>query len=75
MPKKNFIPLLLLLAVLFVIYGDTWTFLPQPVRNVSVGGRNFVAGLWPSWLKPKDLNQQREEELERLKNSPSPDRS
>lgn len=74
MPKKNFIPLLLLLAVLFILYGDSLTFLPQPVRNASLAGRNFVAGLWPSWLRPRDFNEQREKDIDRLQQSPSPER-
>jgi hypothetical protein len=74
MPKKNFIPLLLLLAVLFIIYGDSLTFLPQPVRNVSVASRKFIVGLWPSWLKPRDFNEQRERDIDQLQKSPRPDR-
>jgi hypothetical protein len=74
MPKKNFIPLLLLLAVLFIIYGDSLTFLPPPVRNVSVASRKFIAGLWPSWLRPRDFNEQRERDIDRLQQRPSPDR-
>jgi hypothetical protein len=71
MPKKNFIPLFLLLAVLFILYGDSLTFLPQPVRNASLASRNFAAGLWPKWLRPKDVNEQRERDIEKLQKSPS----
>ncbi|MCU0546665.1 MAG: hypothetical protein MUE44_31635 [Oscillatoriaceae cyanobacterium Prado104] len=74
MPKKNFIPLLLLIAVLFIIYGDSLTFLPQPVRNASIASRNFIVGLWPSWLRPRDFNEQRERDIDRLQQRPSPDR-
>jgi hypothetical protein len=26
----------------------------------------FVIGLWPDWLKPKNQNEQREQEIEQL---------
>ncbi|MEG5005353.1 hypothetical protein [Microcoleus sp. B5-D4] len=74
MPKKNIIPLLLLFVALFTLYGDTLTFLPKPVRDTSVASRKFFVGLWPSWVKPKDSNKQREKEIENLEKSPSPSR-
>jgi hypothetical protein len=74
MPKKNLIPLLLLLAALFTLYGDTLTFLPKPVRDSSVASRKFFVGLWPDWLRPRDFNEKRQEDIEKLQKSPSPSR-
>ncbi|MEG3850774.1 hypothetical protein QT971_26955 [Microcoleus sp. herbarium19] len=74
MLKKNLIPLLLLFVALFTLYGDSLTFLPKPVRDTSLASRNFFIGLWPDWLRPRDLNEQREQELENLKPSPRPSR-
>jgi len=65
LPKKMFFPLTVLF-IIFVITGDRLTFLPYPVRNASYQSRTFVLGLWPDWLKPKDQNQQREQEIEKL---------
>ncbi|UNU26049.1 hypothetical protein D0A37_21535 [Microcoleus vaginatus HSN003] len=74
MPKKNLIPLLLLLVALFTLYGDTLTFLPKPVRDSSVASRKFFVGLWPDWLRPRDFNEKRQEDIEKLQKSPSPRR-
>lgn len=72
MPKKNLIPLLLLFIALFTLYGDTLTFLPKPVRDTSVASRKFFVGLWPKWLRPRDNNEQRQRQIEKLEKSPSP---
>ncbi|NJK69070.1 MAG: hypothetical protein HC941_23355 [Microcoleus sp. SU_5_3] len=74
MPKKNVIPVVILFAALFILYGDTLTFLPKPVREASLSSQKFVVGLWPSWLKPRDMNQQRERDIEQLQKTPSPRR-
>jgi len=74
MPKKNFIPLLLLVTALFITYGDSWTFLPKPARDASLKSRKFVVGLWPSWVKPRDLNQKRQRDIDELQTSPTPNR-
>ncbi len=74
MPKRNVIPLLLLVTALFITYGDSWTFLPKPARDASVTSRKFLLGLWPSWVKPKDLNKERQRELDELQKTPSPNR-
>lgn len=74
MPKKNLIPLLLLFIALFTIYGDTLTFLPKPVRDTSVASRKFFVGLWPKWLRPRDTNEQRQRQIDKLEKSPSPSR-
>jgi hypothetical protein len=55
-----------LLAVGFVLAGDRLTFLPAPVKTASVQSRQFVAGLWPDWLKPSDRDSQREEQVQEL---------
>jgi hypothetical protein len=72
MPKKNVIPVVILLTALFILYGDTLAFLPKPVRDASLTSRKFVVGLWPSWLKPRDMNQQRQQDIEKLQKTPSP---
>jgi hypothetical protein len=74
MPKKNVIPVIILFAALFILYGDTLTFLPKPVKEASLGSRKFIVGLWPSWLKPRDMNQQRERDIEQLQKTPNPNR-
>jgi hypothetical protein len=74
MPKKNFIPVLILFVTLFIIYGDSLTFLPKPVRDASLTSRKFVVGLWPSWVKPRDMNQQRQRDIDQLQTTPSPNR-
>ncbi|MEG4088955.1 hypothetical protein [Microcoleus sp. Pol12B4] len=74
MPKKNLIPLLLLFAALFTLYGDTLTFLPKPVRDSSVASRKFFVGLWPDWLRPRDFNEKRQQDIDKLQKSPSPSR-
>ena len=74
MPKKNVIPVVILFAALFILYGDTLTFLPKPVREASLGSRKFMVGLWPNWLKPRDVNKQRDREIDQLQTTPSPNR-
>ena len=73
MPKKNLIPLLLLFAALFTLYGDTLTFLPKPVRDTSVASRKFFVGLWPL-AETEDFNEQRQQDIDKLQKSPSPSR-
>jgi hypothetical protein len=72
MPKKNVIPLLLLFVALFILYGHTLAFLPKPIRDASLTSQKFVVGLWPSWLKPRDMNQQRQQDIDKLQKTPSP---
>ncbi|WP_017661543.1 hypothetical protein [Baaleninema simplex] len=55
-----------ILIVLFIVDGDRWTFLPQSMRDASYQSRTFLVGLWPDWLKPKDRDQQRQEQIEQL---------
>ena len=71
MPKKNLIPLLILFIALFTLYGDTLTFLPKPVRDTSVASRKFFVGLWPKWLRPRDNNEQKQRQIDKLEKSPS----
>lgn len=64
-PKKVFI-LLLILVTIFVTVGDQMKFMPPEFRTASLQSRKFVVNLWPKWLKPKDLNEQREKDIENL---------
>jgi len=70
MPKKNIIPLLILFVALFTLYGDSLTFLPKPIRDTSLASRKFFVGLWPSWVKPREVNKQRDKEIEDLQKKP-----
>ena len=54
------------LLIGFVIAGDSLAFLPQPVRNASLQSRTFVVGLFPKWLKPKDRDAAREDQIRKL---------
>ncbi|MGL5082606.1 MAG: hypothetical protein ACRC8A_14055 [Microcoleaceae cyanobacterium] len=66
-PIRGLLSMLIVLGMLFfVLSGDSWSFLPQSARNVSVKTREFFGSFWPSWLQPKDTNEQREEELKQL---------
>jgi hypothetical protein len=42
-----------ILVGIFISMGDQFQFLPKPVQKASYDSRQFVVGLWPSWLKPK----------------------
>ncbi|MGD1901447.1 MAG: hypothetical protein ACFB9N_04330 [Geitlerinemataceae cyanobacterium] len=66
MAPKKFVPVLVVLAIVFVTTADSYAFLPDPVRNASYKSRVFIIGLWPDWLKPKNQNEQREQEIEQL---------
>ncbi|MEA5499862.1 hypothetical protein VB834_13160 [Limnoraphis robusta Tam1] len=65
-PKKLLGILFLLLVAIFITSGDTYEFLPKPAREASVKSREFIVGLWPDWLRPRDLDAQREKEIEQL---------
>ncbi|MFM6189728.1 MAG: hypothetical protein ACKPEN_23440 [Planktothrix sp.] len=58
------------LVVVFITSGDTFKFLPKPARDASKTSREFVVSLWPKWLRPKDTNEQREKEIEKLEKAP-----
>lgn len=65
-------------VIFFILDGDRWEFLPQPMRNASFETRTFLIGLWPDWLKPKDRDQERQEEIDRLQGQarePAPEQS
>lgn len=64
-PKKLLLPMIVLLIV-FITVGDQYKFLPDSARTASYKARVFVIGLWPDWLKPKNQNEQREQEIEQL---------
>lgn len=73
MTQKRLIQLFLIAAVVFVAFGDSFKFLPKPARDASVSSRNFVVSLWPSWLRPRDTNEQRERQVEQLeRGNPKP---
>lgn len=54
------------LIILFITSGDTYSFLPKPARDASKTSREFLVGLWPDWLRPKDTNEKREQELKKI---------
>jgi hypothetical protein len=65
----KFQPIVVSIALLvagFVIAGDRLTFLPDPVRTASGQSRQFVAGLWPDWIKPSNRDSQREQQVQEL---------
>ena len=67
MKPRNLLKILFVLAVAtFITSGDTFEFLPQPMRDASVTTREFLVSLWPDWLRPKDRNAEREQELDNL---------
>ena len=67
MKPRNLLKILFVLAVAtFITSGDTFEFLPQPMRDASVTTREFLVSLWPDWLRPKDRDAGREKELEQL---------
>ncbi len=65
-PKKLLGIFFLLLVAIFITSGDTYEFLPDSAREASFKSREFIVGLWPDWLRPKDRDSQRERELEQL---------
>lgn len=66
--NKNLIWLFVIVSVVFVIGGDSFEFVPQPVRSASLQSRNFIVGLWPDWLKPKNTNERTEDAVDNLEN-------
>ncbi|WP_413162556.1 hypothetical protein ACL6C3_26200 [Capilliphycus salinus ALCB114379] len=65
-PKKLLGIFFLLLVAIFITSGDQYEFLPPSAREASVKSREFIVGLWPDWLRPKDRDAERERELEQL---------
>ena len=64
---KQLLRILFVLAVItFITSGDTWEFLPKPMQEASTTTREFFVSLWPEWLKPKDVDAEREKEIEQL---------
>jgi hypothetical protein len=72
MPKKNLFWLLVILAAAFIIAGDKLEFFPEEVQDASFKSREFVVGLWPDWLRPKDNNQRTEKAIEEVENQANP---
>ncbi len=66
MPRNKLIPIFVILTIAFIAFGDSLNFLPKPVKDASVTSRNFVVGLWPKWLRPRNTNEQRDKEVEQL---------
>ena len=64
--NKNLIWLFVIAVIVFVTFGDSLEFIPEPVQNGSLESRKFIVGLWPDWLRPKNTNQRTEEALENL---------
>lgn len=64
MDKKTAIPVLLLLFLLFVAFGD---FLPPPLSTASLTTRTalnqFIVALFPNW-QPQDPNRRTEKAVE-----------
>ena len=62
MSRKLPIPLILLIAILFIALGDS--FLPQPLSGASLSTRTAlnqaIAGIFPSW-RPKTKPYERTE--------------
>ena len=65
-PKKILGWAAILLVITFITSGDTFNFLPKPARDASKTSREFIVGLWPDWLRPKDTNEKREQELKKI---------
>lgn len=63
--KANF-PILLLLALVFIGFGDR--FLPEPLKSASANTRtsinNAITGLFPSWRPSLDPHQRTEDAIE-----------
>ena len=68
MPQKKLIWAFVILVVAFIIAGDSLEFFPEPVQNASLKSREFIVGLWPEWLKPKETNKRTEEAIEEVEN-------
>ena len=64
--NKNLIWLFVIAVIVFVTFGDSLEFIPEPVQNGSLESRKFIVGLWPDWLRPKNTNQRTEEAVENL---------
>ncbi|MCL2923242.1 MAG: hypothetical protein MGF17_01055 [Trichodesmium sp. MAG_R04] len=64
--NKNLIWLFVIAVIVFVTFGDSLEFIPEPIQNGSLESRKFIFGLWPDWLKPQNINQRTEEAVENL---------
>lgn len=65
-PKKILGWTAIILVITFITSGDTFNFLPKPARDASKTSREFLVSLWPEWLKPKDTNAEREQEIKKI---------
>ena len=70
--RKLPIPLILLIAIVFVALGDS--FLPQPLSGASLSTRttlnNAIAGLFPSWRPKTKPYERTEKALDQEEKSP-----
>jgi len=71
-PKKILGTAFVILVITFITSGDSFDFLPQSVRSASKTSREFLVGLVPDWLTPRDFNEQREKEVEQLQQKSQP---
>jgi hypothetical protein len=71
-PKKILGTAFVILVIAFITSGDSFSFLPQSVRSASKTSREFLVGLVPDWLTPRDFNQQREKDVEKLEQKTRP---
>ncbi|MCL1466519.1 hypothetical protein [Argonema galeatum] len=72
MNKQTFGFVFVLLLAGFIIAGDGLTFLPKPVRQASLQSRTFVVGLFPKWIRPKDRDAGRKNDIKNLENGQEP---
>lgn len=72
MPPKKLIWSFIILATAFIIAGDSFEFVPEPMQNASLKSREFIVGLWPEWLKPKNTNERTEKAIEEVENKSKP---
>ncbi|CDM97583.1 hypothetical protein H4N54_01080 [Limnospira fusiformis KN01] len=68
-PKKILGLIVFALIVTFITSADGFTFLPDPVRGASKTSREFLIGLVPDWLTPRNFNEERERDVEQLQNT------
>ena len=70
--NKNLIWLFVIVSIVFVTVGDSFEFVPQPVRDASLQSRKFIVGLRPDWLKPKNTNERTQKAVDAVENPGDP---
>ena len=71
-PKKILGTAIVILVITFITAADGFDFLPQSVRSASKTSREFLVGLVPDWLTPRDFNEKREKDVEQLEQKSRP---